>query len=87
MAEVSGEYFVSDGVVWENGVFPYRIPLDFVYVLPAGKRVPTRSVIKDRLMKAWGYNWGWGIQAKYPVPPQQADEILNYIAEMTGKKI
>lgn len=86
LAEISGEYFASDEVVWENGVFPYRIPLRFIYVLPANKRVPTRNIIKEKLMECWGHNWGWGIQAKHPVAPQQAIEILDYISEVIGEK-
>lgn len=87
LAEISGQYFASDEIVWGNGVFPYRVPLKFLFVLPKEKRLPTRSVIKDKLMSVWGYNWGWGIQVKQPVPQKEAEEILNYITEEMSKPV
>lgn len=79
LAEVAGEPFVSVDEIWDNGLFPYRVPLEFRFILDEDDRVPTGHVIKDHLMSAWGYNYGWGIQVKQPVPNPQADEILKYI--------
>lgn len=87
LAEVVGQPYISEDIIWNNGLFPKRVPIKFIYVLPEEKRIPTNGMIKDLLMKAWGYNWGWGIPVKYPVPPQQAEAILNFISETAGLSI
>ena len=33
-AEVAGEPFVSHDKVWDDGIFPYRIPIKFRQILP-----------------------------------------------------
>ncbi len=39
-AVVSGKPFHSTDKVWDNGLFPYRIPIKFAHVLTKDNRVP-----------------------------------------------
>lgn len=44
LAEVSGRAFESKERVWDNGLFPHRIPLKFVHVLQPPRVFATRSI-------------------------------------------
>jgi hypothetical protein len=61
LAEVAGKPFESQEKVWENGVFPYRIPLRFVHVLAQKDRPPILGDVRDALMKQWGTKYGFRI--------------------------
>jgi hypothetical protein len=40
LPEVSGPAFEAQEEVWDNGVFPYRVPLRFTHVLAPQDRPP-----------------------------------------------
>ena len=61
LAEVSGPAFESQDKVWDNGVFPYRIPLRFLHVLVPKQRPPILGDVRDALMKQWGTKYGFRI--------------------------
>src|SRR4051794_27053787 len=54
LAQVSGPPYVSQEPVWDNGVFPHRIPLQFVHAMHPPNRPPILGKIRDALMSAWG---------------------------------
>jgi hypothetical protein len=78
-ATVAGKPFHSTEVVWDNGLFPYRIPLKFVYVLRRDQRVPILGEVRDTLTSAWGPKYGWGILTQRVLENTQAETLVKAI--------
>lgn len=79
LAEVAGDPLVSREKVWDNGLFPYRIPLKMVHATERGKRSPILGPIRDALMSAWTTNYGWGIRNQQLLQGDPADTIASLI--------
>ena len=80
-AEVYGEPFRSGERVWDNGLFPWRIPIKFQYILTKDKRIPILGEIRDVLMSAWGNSYGWGILNQRILSDSPAEKIIGAFAE------
>lgn len=81
VATVAGAPFQSRERVWDNGLFPHRIRVDFAHVLLKEDRVPVLGRVRDALTKAWGTNYGWGILNQQALPAEAAAIITAAIRE------
>jgi hypothetical protein len=79
LATVAGKPFHSTEVVWDNGVFPYRIPIKFVHVLRRDQRMPILGEVRDILTSAWGPKYGWGILTQRILENRQAETLVKAI--------
>lgn len=80
LAVVSGKPFYATEPVWDNGVFPHRIPIKFVHTPKKEQRVPVLGEVRDALTNAWGVNYGWGIITQSILPDTQAEIIVNAVS-------
>lgn len=78
-ATVAGKPFRSTEVVWDNGLFPYRIPMKFVHVLKRDQRVPILGEVRDTLTSTWGPRYGWGILTQRVLENVQAETLIKAI--------
>jgi hypothetical protein len=78
-ATVSGKPFRSTDVIWDNGLFPYRIPIKFVHVLKNDQRAPILGEVRDTLTSAWGPRYGWGILTQRVLEDAQAETLIKAI--------
>jgi hypothetical protein len=76
-AEVSGEPFQSHEKVWDDGVFPYRIPVKFRYILSKNERIPILGEVREILVAQWGNSYGWGILNQQLLTESPAERIIN----------
>jgi hypothetical protein len=76
-AEVSGAPFQSNERVWDNDVFPYRIPIKFRQILAKGERIPILGDIRDILVSKWGNSYGWGILNQQIITNSEAEKIIS----------
>lgn len=79
MAQVSGEFTVSEERIWEKGQFPYRIPINFVYAFSPENRPLLAGEIKDAIISSWGKNYGLSILVQRLVQVDSADRIAGAI--------
>jgi hypothetical protein len=79
-SEVAGDPFSSKDIVWDNGIFPYRIPIVFRHVLEEDDRVPILGKVRQIMTNSWGPRYGWGILDQQPLSGEAADVILNEIS-------
>jgi hypothetical protein len=79
LAKVTGKPFHSNEKVWDNDLFPYRIPIKFVHVLARDQRVQLLGEIRDTLTSSWGPKYGWGILNQQVLPNDSADTIIRAI--------
>jgi hypothetical protein len=79
-ATVSGKPFHSTDLIWDNGLFPYRIPIKFVHVLKRDQRVPILGEVRDTLTSAWGPKYGWGILIQSILQDNQAETLVKAIS-------
>jgi hypothetical protein len=42
--------------VWDNGLYPHRIPIRFTHVLRPEQRPPVLGAIRNALTAEWGAN-------------------------------
>ena len=76
-AEISGEPFQSDEKVWDDGLFPYRIPLKFRQILAKTDRIPILGEIREILVSQWGNSYGWGILNQQLLTDSSAEKIIT----------
>jgi Syntaxin. len=84
LAQVSGNYFTSDEILWDNGLYPYRIPINFIYILSLENRIPVNGLIKDIFVASWGNNYGCGILNQNPIRDEFIDTIINEIKKKSN---
>lgn len=76
---VSGNPYVSKQKVWDNGVFPHRIGIQFTHAFFPDNRLPVLGPIRDALTSAWGPKYGFGILNQQLVQGEAADTVVNII--------
>jgi hypothetical protein len=79
LAEVTGSPFKSDKPVWDNGLFPNRIPIKFISLFEQGNRPNILGPIRDTLTSVWTASYGWGILNQVLLVNPKADIIYNEI--------
>lgn len=77
-AIVDGKPFISDLIVWNKALYPHRIKLKFVHLLPRN-RLPFKDKICDILTTEWGYAYGWGLTLQQVIEGTKAEIIINTI--------
>jgi len=75
LAVVKGRPFSATDEIWDNGLFPERIPIRFVHATRPERRVPVAGEIQELLTGEWGRNYGWAIVAKMALPEDAADPL------------
>ena len=79
LAKVDGEPYYSTETVWDNGVFPGRIPVKFIWVLDINDRPHLQGSIRAALVGAWGTNYGWGILNQMVLEDRYAKVIVDEV--------
>jgi hypothetical protein len=81
LAEVTGTRYVSQEIVWDNGLFPHRIPLKFIHIMHAPNRLPMIGEIRDALIAIWGPKYGVGILNQLYLPEDISEKIISLIQD------
>lgn len=77
MGRVVGPRFKATEPVWDNGLFPHRIPIEFEVVLQPEHRPPILGDIRDALASAFpSGGYGLGILNQLLVPEKAAMTIV-----------
>jgi hypothetical protein len=79
LAQVSGRPFISDEIIWDNGLYPHRIPIKFLHVMLPENRPPILGEIRDAITGEWGLGYGWGIVNQWVLPENSTDTIINVV--------
>lgn len=79
LAQVIGEPFTSSDIIWDDGLYPYRVKLSFVHVLSENCRIPVDGEVKALLINSWGTNYGIGILNKTPLSKDAAKDLIGLI--------
>lgn len=79
VAMVDGPAFTSQEKVWDNGLFPHRIPLRFKYLYEGNSRPQILGNIRDTLINEWTPKYGWGILNQRLIEGDNAARILGEI--------
>lgn len=79
LGEVMGKPYVSDQIVWDNGLFPHRIDLHFTNALQSENRLPILGEVRDALTSAWGPSYGWGIRNQQVLEGLSAETVIKAI--------
>ena len=79
LAQVSGESFFSDQLVWENNLYPYRIPIKFIQVMVPEHRPPVSGKIRGTITSEVGSQYSWLIITQRPILGNAAKNIIDSI--------
>lgn len=79
LAQVSGEPFLSQEIIWDNGLYPHRIPIKFLHVMRPQNRPLILGEIRDAITSEWGLRYGWGIGNLCVLPENSSQTIINAI--------
>lgn len=79
LGQVAGPPYRSDEPVWDNGTFPYRLPVKFTHVTLPEQRVPILGLVRDVLIEEWGTHYGVGIRNQQLLSGKHAAIIVEEI--------
>lgn len=79
LAQVSGESFFSDQLVWVNHLYPYRIPIKFIQVMLPEHRPPVSGKIRGTITSELGSQYSWLIITQRPILGNAAKNIIDSI--------
>jgi hypothetical protein len=79
LSVVSGSPFVSKDKIWDNGLYPHRIPIKFQIALNHSERPPVLGEVREVLTSLWGPKYGWGILNQQIIEGDNADIIIKEI--------
>lgn len=79
LAQVGGKPFKSNERVWDNGLYPYRIPITFLNVVKPQARPLLLGEIRDVLTSVWGPTYGWGILNQQVLESDAAEKLVSAI--------
>lgn len=79
LARVEGPSYHSEVRIWDNGVFPHRIPVKFDYLFNKQHRPQILGPIRDVLIKEWTPKYGWGILNQRLIDDSNAEVIVREI--------
>lgn len=80
LAEVSGSAFESQDEIWDNALFPYRIPIRFIHVLAPKDRPPILGEVRDALIHQWGTKYGFRILHQEVLESPGSEVVVNTFA-------
>ena len=81
LAEVRGPPFHSTQPVWDNGIFPHRIPLLFTHATLPELRIPALGDVRDVLKTGFKAEWGLGILNQWLMEPAAAEKLVKLLRE------
>lgn len=79
VAEITGEQVISGEIIWENDLFPFRVPLSFTHLFAPNHRLPVKGEISESFYNNYGEKYGYVFLNKMLIKPE--------IAELTITKI
>lgn len=79
LAEVAGKPYVSRKPLWNNSLFPHRIPLKFTHAFQKTNRFKIQNKRIDALIGASGLRYHWRILNQQLIEGDSAEIILNAI--------
>jgi len=82
LAQVSGEAYEYWDPIWDNGIFPFRIPLEFIWVTTPDLRPPLALEIGDALRSSFGPKYGWVVLSQALLPEAQSEKIISVILKI-----
>ncbi len=82
IAEVSGPMYYSVDEVWDNGLFPYRVPLRFKHLVNERDRPQIAGDIRSALIREWGPTYGIGILNKRALSDATSQMIIRAITSL-----
>ncbi len=79
LAQVMGKKYKSSEKVWDNGLYPFRIPIKFLNLIEPQHRPLLLGEARDVLTSVWGPTYGWGILNQQLLEGEAADKLLSAI--------
>lgn len=82
LAKVIGDPYFSNEIIWDNGLFEYRNPLEFIHILSRDQWIPYEGKIKKLFTDSWGDHYGTGILNKKPLSIESGKELIKEITRL-----
>lgn len=77
ISEIIGEAYMDNKVIWDNGLFWNRIPLNFIKVFKLSDAISFEELLKPHFLELWGKKYGWVILNKHPLPDEIVTKIIS----------
>jgi hypothetical protein len=72
LALVAGQSYQSKEQIWQDDLYPYRLPISFKNVILSGDRPPLLGEVREALMSSYGAKWGFAMINQTAIPPNAA---------------
>ena len=84
-AVVTGKSFEDDTMIWDTGLYPFRLPVKFTHIIDPDSRDSISDKVNQGLLDTYGYIYGWVIQSQVPLDPALAEIIIRELASVKNK--
>ncbi|WP_313120318.1 hypothetical protein [Proteiniclasticum ruminis] len=78
LAEVIGKPFEDNLLIWEGGLYPYRVPIVIIKEYNSFIGDKLYQDFKDIMIKEYGSYYGWVILNKHPLKESIVNMISKY---------
>ena len=68
-------------MIWEGAVYPHRIPLDFVTILPVAQRAEVGAALRNLLQEKLSRGYGMRILKQSLLPLEIGGAVLRLLRE------
>lgn len=84
IVKISDKPFRSEEIVWDNGLYPYRIRIELISFFNKESREEMSKSIIEIVRKEWGKMYGWAILNQQVMETANADSIYREIIKRTN---
>ena len=85
IAKTSGSPFTSEDMIWDDDIYPYRLPIEFIYVVSKADRSKVSEKINKLLLDFLGTKYGWFFLTQKPLPTSLGEKIVNIILDSSNE--
>jgi len=82
LGRVSGDAFHSKEPIWEDALYPNRVPIEFIWAMHRGHRLQVLGEVRDALLsRTEGWSWGWMVMNQKLLEGDVAEVVVNSVKE------
>jgi len=81
IAEIVGSTFEYWDPIWDNGIFPFRVPIKFFHVSLPENRLAVEDNINNILMAKYGNKYGHVILNQNLLSQEESDSIKELVSK------
>ncbi|MGE5417506.1 MAG: hypothetical protein ACM3UZ_12285 [Acidobacteriota bacterium] len=76
LARVSGPTFISEDLIWDKGIYPFRVPIEFEILPDLNNGKKQEKIVREKLTQAYGNYYSWVLFTQSLILENASNDIL-----------